>query len=137
MALTPLKILTAVWITALDPVPSGFIAASMMSPGVFGNDKEFKILRSVVRLDPISVVNVLPCFKITPKDSSHDNPVFKLEGISDPNGNVSIRSNKSPGELHARAAGHRAESSGSRTARLDVELSPAPFASWHNDLAIL
>ena len=46
------------------------------------------------------------------KRPTPDNPVFKLEGISDPNGNVSIRSNKSPGELHARAAGHRAESQG-------------------------
>lgn len=43
---------------AFDDAPSSFVAAPMMVAGVILDGDEFKIFKSVVRLDAISVVNV-------------------------------------------------------------------------------
>ena len=82
------------------------IAASMMVLGVIVDANEFKIFKSIVRLDFISVVNVLEFLQTPAKMPSHDNAMLKLEGIPNSDGHVSIRANKPAGVLHASTAFH-------------------------------
>ena len=113
----------------------------MMVLGVLVDSKQFKVLKSVVRLDAVSVVNMLSCSKRPSKVRSHDNAVLKVVGISDPDGNVSIRANKSPGVLNPSTAVHRTEPDWPAldALGLDVELGPASFTLapyWHSWLVI-
>jgi hypothetical protein len=97
--------------------------------------KQLKVFKSVVRLDAVSVVNVLAASEIAPKVSSHDNAVLKLEGRANPDRDIPIRADKPPGELHLSAALHRAEPAAAPNPfRLDPELLSAPLAlncNWH------
>jgi hypothetical protein len=108
--------------------------------GVIGNCEQFEVLKTVVRPDAVSVVNVFACFEIAAKVSSHDHAMLKFVGISDPDCHVPIRAYKSSGVLHRSTALHRAEpTSPTNALRLDSEDHPAPLAcdlNWHSDLHI-
>ena len=108
----------------------------MVKAGVVVDSNEFKVFKSVVRLDTVSVVNVLSCCNRPSKVRSHEHTVLKVKGSSDPYANVSIRANKSPGVLHPPTAVHRTKSDGSAldTFWLDEELGAASITLalyWH------
>src|SRR3990172_2900592 len=120
---------------ALDPVPRLDFNSSMMELGMLLNGKEFKIFKSVIRFDAVSVVNVFSFPKITPNVSSHNNAMLKQEFWTNPNRDISIRSSKPSCVLHFPAAFHRAEfNSTPKSLWLNREFFPAIFTSdcnWH------
>ena len=64
---------------------------------VFFHGKDFKILKSIIRLDSISVVNVFALKQTSSKILSHDNTVLKFELFSDSDCNVAVTSDKASG----------------------------------------
>jgi hypothetical protein len=71
-----LKICAAVEALALNP--PGRLHAWMMLSGVICDRQQLKVLQSVVVLDSVSVVDVLPGFELSSKVRRHDVTMLKL-----------------------------------------------------------
>jgi hypothetical protein len=62
----------------------------MMVRGVIPDRHDFKVRKTVVVLDAVSVMDVLPSFERSAKMRRHDDTMLKLELIADSNCDVSI-----------------------------------------------
>src|SRR5574343_943070 len=103
----------------------------MMLAGVIRDAEEFKVCKSVIRLDAIAVVNVLARSEHSAKVRRHDDTMLKLEAVADTDGDVSIAANESTEVTRRFPAGLAAEAHGrssGRSARLDAEFSTAMLA---------
>ena len=78
----------------------------MMLSGVIFDRQEFKVLQSIVVLDPVSVVDVLALKKVAAKVRRHDDAVLQLEIVALSDGDISVRSDKPSGVLSALSADH-------------------------------
>ena len=83
-----LKWLSAVEALALNP--PGRLHARMMVLGVISDSENLKVFKSIVVLDFVSVVDVLPCFQTSAKVCRHDDTMLKLIFSADTNSDVSI-----------------------------------------------
>ena len=62
----------------------------MMLSGVIRDSENFKVLQSIVVLDFVSVVDVLPSFQLSAKVRLHDDTMLKLVFVANSNRDVSI-----------------------------------------------
>ena len=83
-----LKWLSAVEAFALNP--PGRLHALMMVFGVICDSENLKVLQSIVVLDFVAMVDVLPSFKLSAKVSLHDETMLKLVFVANSNSDVSI-----------------------------------------------
>ena len=83
-----LKWLSAVEAFALNP--PGRLHALMMLSGVIRDSENFNVLQSIVVLDPVSVVDVLPSLQLSANVRLHDDTMLKLVFVANSNSDVSI-----------------------------------------------
>ena len=72
--------------------------------------EEFKVCKSVVRLDAIPMVDVLARSEHSAKVRRHDDTMLKLESIADAHGDVAIAADEAPEVTRRLPAGLTAES---------------------------
>ena len=99
-----LKWLSAVEAFALNP--PGRLHALMMLAGVICDSENFKVLKSVVVLDFVSVVDMLPSLQLSANMRLHDDTMLKLVFVADSNSDVPIRSHKAARVLVTSSALH-------------------------------
>lgn len=92
------------------------------------NAKQFKVLKTVVVLDAVSVVNVLARPETSAKVASHNETVLKGVSLAVANDDVAVTSDESPGVALGSAALGRAEA-GSAAPGFDLESSAAILTS--------
>ena len=81
------------WLSAVEafaPNPPGRLHALMMLPGVICDSENFKVLKSIVVFDFVSMVNVLPSLQLSANVRLHDDTMFKLVVVANSNSDVSI-----------------------------------------------
>ena len=83
-----LKWLSAVEAFALNP--PGRLHALMMLAGVICDTENFKVLQSIVVLDFVSMVDVLPSLQLSSNVRLHDDAMFKLVVVANANSDVPI-----------------------------------------------
>ena len=83
-----LKWLSAVVAFALNP--PGRLHALMMLAGVICDSENFKVLQSIVVLNFVSVVDVLPSLQLSANVRLHDDTMLKLVFVANSNSDVSI-----------------------------------------------
>lgn len=97
------------WFSAVEAFalnPPGRLHAVMMLSGVIRDSENFKVLKSVVVLDLVSVVDVLPPLQLSAKVRLHDDTMLKLVIAADSNSDVSIRPHKTARVLVISSAFH-------------------------------
>ena len=62
----------------------------MMLSGVIRDSENFNVLQSIVVLDPVSVVGVLPSLQLSANVRLHDDTMLKLVFVANSNSDVSI-----------------------------------------------
>ena len=62
----------------------------MMLSGAICDSENFKVLKSIVVLDFVSVVNVLPSLQLSANVRLHDDTMFKLVFVANSHSDVSI-----------------------------------------------
>ena len=83
-----LKWLSAVEAFALNS--PGRLHALMMLAGVICDTENFKVLQSIVVLDFVSMVDVLPSLQLSSNVRLHDDTMFKLVVVANANSDVPI-----------------------------------------------
>ena len=83
-----LKWLSAVEAFALNP--PGRLHALMMLAGVICDSENLKVFKSIVVLDFVSMVDVLPLFQLSSKVRLHDDTMLKLVFVANSNSDVAI-----------------------------------------------
>ena len=78
----------------------------MMVLGVICDSENFKVLQSVVVLDFVSVVDVLPSLQLSAKVRLHDDTMFKLVVVANSNSDIPIGSHKAARVLVVSSALH-------------------------------
>ena len=78
----------------------------MMVLGVICDSENFKVLQSVVVLDFVSVVDVLPSLQLSAKVRLHDDTMLKLVFVANSNSDVPIGSHKAARVLVISPAPH-------------------------------
>ena len=77
-------------VVALTLNPPGRLHALMMLAGVICDSENFKVLKSIVVLDFVSMMDVFPSFQLAAKVRLHDDTMLKLVVVADSNRDVSI-----------------------------------------------
>jgi hypothetical protein len=83
-----LKWFSAVVAFALNPL--GKLQALMMLSGVICDSENFKVFKSIVVLDFVSVVYVLPSLQLSANMRLHDDTMLKLVVVANSNSDISI-----------------------------------------------
>ena len=81
------------WCSAVEAFalnPPGRLHAFMMLSGVICDSENFKVLKSIVVFDFVSVVDVLPSLQLSTNARLHDDTMLKLVFVANSNSDVSI-----------------------------------------------
>ena len=78
----------------------------MMLAGVICDTENFKVLQSIVVLDFVSMVDVLPSIQLSAKVRLHDDTMLKLVFVANSNSDVPIGSHKAARVLVISSALH-------------------------------